>query len=578
MTNNLRIAKIFSQIAEILEVQGENPFRIRAYRRAAQTIEALSEDISDISAKGELTGITGIGTDLAGKIREFIETGRISFFEDLKKKVSPAFLKLIDIPGVGPKTAKLLVDELKIKDIDDLEAKAKAHRLSKLPGIRRKTEENIIRGIQIIKRGRERVSLGIALPMAEEIVGALKKAAGISRMEVCGSLRRRKETIRDIDVLVTAARPSEVMDVFVGLSFIKQVIAHGPTKSSAITKEGVQVDVRAVEPESFGAALLYFTGSKEHNIRLREAAVKKGLKINEYGIFSVKSNKRLGGSTEEQIYRMLGLKFIPPELREDRGEIKAAFEDKLPHLVELADIKGDFHVHTKASDGSGSIQDLVKMAAGRGYEYMAVTDHSQSLRVAGGLKERQLLTQVKNIRAINKGLKGFRVLAGTEVDILDDGSIDFRDEVLSKLDIVVAAIHSGFRQSKDKLTKRIIRAMQNRYVSVIAHPTGRLMGSRDAYAVDIDEIFRAARDTNTALEINAFPSRLDLDDTSVKKAAQMGIMLAIGTDTHHADQLDNMKYGLSVARRGWLEKKNILNSFSADEVLKRIRKKRRVIL
>lgn len=578
MTNNLRITEIFNQIAEILEVQGENPFRIRAYKRAAQAIGALSEDVSDVSARGELTGIPGIGADLAAKIREFIKIGRISFFEDLKKKVSPAFLKLIDIPGVGPKTAKLLVDELKIKGIDDLEAKAKAHRLSRLPGIRRKTEENIIRGIQIVKRGRERVSLGIALPMAEEIVAALKKASGISRIEVCGSLRRRKETIRDIDILVTAAAPAKVMDVFIRLPFLKQVIAHGPTKSSAITKEGMQVDVRAVEPESFGAALLYFTGSKEHNIRLREAAVKKGLKINEYGIFSVKSNKRLGGSTEEEIYRMLGLRFIPPELREDRGEVKAALEDQLPRLVELADIKGDFHAHTKASDGSDSLQDLVKAAAGKGYEYLAITDHSQSLHVAGGLKKRELLAQVKNIRAINKRLKGFRVLAGTEVDILDDGSIDFKDEILSELDIVVAAVHSGFKQSKDKLTKRIIRAMQNRYVSIIAHPTGRLMGSRDAYAVDMDEIFRAARDTNTALEINAFPSRLDLDDTSVRKAGQMGIMLAIGTDTHHVGQLDNMKYGLSVARRGWLEKKNILNSFGAEEVLKRTRKKRRVIL
>ncbi len=572
MTNNLKIAEIFNQIAEILEVQAENPFRIRAYRRAAQNIEALSEDVGEIAKRDELTDIPSVGADLAGKIREFIGTGKVAFFEGLKKKVSPAFLKLIDIPGIGPKTAKTLVNKLKIKSINDLESKAKAHKLSSIPGIRRKTEENILKGIQIVRKGKERVSLGLALPMAEEIVLALKNASQINQIAACGSLRRRKETIRDIDILITTTSPVDVMNTFIKLPFIKRVLAHGPTKSSAITKEDMQVDVRAVEPRSFGAALLYFTGSKEHNIRLREAAVKKGLKINEYGVFSVKTNKRLGGETEEEIYRVLRLRFIPPELREDRGEIKAALENKLPHLVELTDIKGDFHVHTKASDGSDSIDDLVRAAIRRGYKYLAITDHSQTLAVAGGLKERELLNQVKNIKNINKKLKDFRVMAGAEVDILDDGSLDFKDEVLSELDIVVAAIHSGFKQSKEKLTKRIIKAMQNRYVNIIAHPTGRLMGSRDAYAVDMDEVFKAARDTNTALEINSFPSRLDLDDTSARRAGSMGVVLAIGTDTHHVDQLDNMKYGLSVARRGWLEKKNILNCFNAEEVLRRLKK------
>lgn len=572
MTTNLEIARIFNQIADILEIQAENPFRIRAYRRAAQNIEALSGDVAEIAKRGELTKIPGIGNDLAGKITDFIKTGEIEFFEKLKKETPPVLLELIKIPGIGPKTAKVLVDKLKIKDIKDLEEKAKAHKLARLPGIREKTEENILRGLEIVRKEKERMPLGIALPLAEEVIAYLKKQAPVNQIISCGSLRRQKESVRDIDILVTSSEPKEVMDAFIRLPLIKEVLVHGPTKSSAIIEEGIQVDVRVVEPKSFGAALMYFTGSKEHNIRIRELAVKKGLKVNEYGIFRIRSEKRLGGKTEEEIYKILGLSFVPPELREDRGEIETARKNKLPKLIKIDDIKGDFHVHTNASDGSNSLEELAEAAIKKGYEYITISDHSKTLPVAGGLKDRELLNQIKAIKKLNKRLKGFKILAGTEVDILEDGSLGFKDEILTQLDIVVAAIHTGFKQSKEKLTGRIIKAMQNKYVNIISHPAGRLMGKRDAYPLDMEEIFKVAKETNTALEINAFPQRLDLDDINSRRAKELGIMLAIGTDTHSIDQLENMKYGLSVARRAWLEKKDLLNAYSPEEVLKKIRK------
>ena len=573
MTNNLEIATILNQIADILEIKSEkNLFRIRAYRRAAQTVENLSEDIAQIAKRGALTDIPGIGNDLAEKISDFLAHGNMRFFEQLKKEIPPALLELNKIPGIGPKTAKLLVDELKIKNINDLEKKAKAHKLASVPGMREKTEENILRGIQIIKKGKERIHLGIALPLAEEIISYLKRLSQIDQIAACGSLRRQKETIRDIDILVTSKSPKKIMDTFVRLPLIKEALSHGLTKSSAITKEGMQVDVRVVEPKSFGAALMYFTGSKEHNIRLRELAVKKGLKLNEYGIFDTKTQKRVGGNTEKEIYGILGMDFIEPELREDSGEIEAAKKHRLPKLLELKDIRGDFHVHTKASDGSNSIEELADAAIKKGYEYLAITDHSKSLAIAGGLKERELLNQINTIGKINKKLKGFRILTGTEVDIMDDGSLDFDDEILARLDIVIAAIHTGFKQSREKLTRRMVKAMQNKRVNIIAHPTGRLLGARDPYSLDMEEIFKAANETNTALEINAFGQRLDLNDTNARRAKALNAMIAISTDTHNVFQLENMRYGVSVARRAWLEKPDVLNTYTASQILKKIKK------
>ncbi len=364
------------------------------------------------------------------------------------------------------------------------------------------------------------------------------------------------------------------MKTFVHLPGTKQVLMHGPTKSSIVTNEGIQVDLRVVEDESFGAALAYFTGSKEHNIRLREMAVKKGLKINEYGVFREKDDKKLGGKDEEDVYRILGLPFIPPEIREDRGEIETGLKGRIPKLIEMKDIKGDLHVHTKMSDGSHTLNELIEAARAKGYEYIAVTDHSKGLGVARGLNEERLMEEKKEIEAINKKLKGFKLLIGIEVDIRSDGRLDFSDDVLSGMDIVVASIHSGFKQSKEQLTKRLVSAMKNPYVSVIAHPTGRLIGERDPYDIDMENILKIAKETGTALEINAYPLRLDLNDIYVKKAKELGIKFAISTDTHVVSQFDYMYYGVSIARRGWLEKKDVLNTLSYEQLLKELRKKR----
>lgn len=570
---NQEIAKIFNDIADILEIKGENPFRIRAYRRAAMNIEGLAKEVSEIP-KEELIKIPGIGQDLAGKIEEYVKTGKLDFYENLKKEVPEGLSKLLSVPSLGPKTAKLLYERLKIKDLDELERLAREHKLSGLPGIKDKTEENILKGIEMLKRGIERQPLGKVLPLANDIYEHLKREAPVNKISLAGSIRRWKDTIKDIDILATSKDPKTVMNVFIHLPHVKEVLMRGPTKSSIVTNEGIQVDLRVVEEESFGAALAYFTGSKAHNIRLREMAVKAGLKINEYGIFREKDNKKLGGEKEEDIYRILGLPYIPPELREDAGEIEAAIENRLPTLVELKDIKGDLHVHTKLSDGSHDFDELIKAAMDRGYEYIAITDHSKGLGIARGLTIEKLLDEKKEIDSINKRLKGFRLISGTEVDIRSNGEMDFPDEILKRLEIVVASIHSGFRQGKDKIMKRLISAMRNPYVSIIAHPTGRLIGERDPYDIDIEEILKVAKETGTAIEINAYPLRLDLNDIYAKKAKDMGVPIVISTDTHIVSQFDYMAYGVSIARRGWLEKKDVLNTLPCDLLLEKLKKKK----
>lgn len=570
---NFEIAAIFNEIADLLEIKNENPFRIRAYRKAAQNIESLTQDIEDIAKQDALEEIPGIGKDLAGKIKETIATGKLKYYEKLKKQIPAVILEMMSIPSIGPKTAKLLYDKFKMKSIDQLERLAKAHKICGLPGIKEKTEENILRGIALFRKGKERMPLGVALPIATEIINKLKALPEIDKINYAGSLRRMKETIRDIDILVTSNKPERIMETFVSLPRVKEVLAHGETKSSVFLKDGIQVDIRVVEPECFGAALLYFTGSKAHNIHLRKMANEMGYKISEYGIFKQKSDRRVAGKEECDVYKVLGLTYIPPELREDTGEIEIAKEKKLPPLVEIKDILGDFHVHSKWSDGAHSFEELAEAAKKRGYQYIAITDHTKSLPIAGGLEEGELKKQIKEIRKINKKLKGIALLASAEMDILSDGRLDISDDLLAQLDIVVAAIHSGFKQSKEQLTKRIINAMKNRYVHIIAHPTGRLMGTRDAYELDFEEIFKVAKDTNTALEINAFPQRLDLNDINSRWACESGVTLAIATDAHTTDQLDNMKLGIAVARRGWLGKKNLLNTLPLQALLKKISKK-----
>ncbi|MBI4688151.1 MAG: DNA polymerase/3'-5' exonuclease PolX [Nitrospirae bacterium] len=569
---NQEIAKIFNEIADILEIKGDNPFRIRAYRKAAQNIDSFTMDVSEASEE-ELMGIPGIGHDLAGKVIEYVKTGHIKTYEELSKEVSPGFIELLSVPGLGPKTARLLHDKLKIKNLDELERLAKAGKLKGLPGIQAKTEQNILKGIDMRKRYSERQPIARVLPLAEEIIKRLREKTPLKKLSLAGSLRRWKETIKDIDILATSTDPAKGMSGFIHLPEVRDILSHGPTKSSIVTHEGIQVDLRVVDDSSFGSALAYFTGSKEHNIRLREMAVKKGLKINEYGIFKAATGEKIGGEDEADVYKALGIPFIPPEMREDNGEIDLAITGKLPSLIELRDIRGDLHVHSRWSDGSHDFSELINEAKKRGYEYIAVTDHSKGLGIARGMSVERILEQVKEIRAINKKLTGFKLLAGTEVDIRSNGALDYPDEILRELDIVLASIHSGFRQSSEQLTGRLISAMKNPYVSVIAHPTGRLIGERDAYEVDMDEFLRAANETETAIEINAYPLRLDLNDVSARKAMEMGISLVISTDAHILPQFDYMAFGIGIARRGWLKKSDVLNTYGAEALLKRLKRK-----
>ncbi len=567
---NSDISAIFREITKILEIKGDNPFRIRAYERAAQNIEGLTEDIEDYIRADRLTDIPGVGKDLAEKITEYVRTGRIKAYEDLKKTLPAGLLDLLNIPSVGPKTAKLLYEKLKIKGISDLEKAIEKNKLQGLFGIKEKTIENILKGIAVLKRGRERMTLAHAMQVAGEFVGALKKLSEVTRISVAGSLRREKETVRDIDVLVSSKKPKKIMDVFTGLANVGALLAKGESKSSVRTKDDVQIDCRAVEEKSFGAALLYFTGSKNFNIKIRQLAIRRGLKINEYGVF--RKGKFVCGRTEEEIFKILGMPYIEPELREDAGEIELARRFQLPQLIELKDIKGDLHDHSKWSDGANSIEEMAEAAKKRGYSYIAITDHSQSLKIAGGLTIAELKKKKQQIDKVNSKLRNFKVLYGTEVDIDSEGSLDYKDEILKEFDVVVAAIHTGFKQSKLQLSKRLIRACQNRYVHIIAHPTGRLWGTRDAYDIDIDGVFKAARDTHTYLEINSFPQRLDLNSQHCRRAKEIGAKLVIDTDAHTTEQLDTMKLGVSVARRGWLSRENVINTLPLENLLKSLKK------
>jgi len=568
---NTDIVSLFNALADLLEIKGENPFRIRAYRRAALAIDALGKDVTALSEK-ELLEIPGIGRDLAGKISEYLRSGKMEAYERLKQELPEGLITLLSVPGLGPKTVNLLYREYHVTDIDQLEDLARTHRLSTLRGIKEKTEAGILKGIEMIRRYAARYPLGKVLPISLEIKEYLKATAPVNRIEVAGSIRRWKETVRDIDILCTAKDPHAVMKIFAAMPDIRQVLMKGPTKSSVLTKPGIQVDLRVVEEDSFGSALAYFTGSKEHNIRLRELAVRAGLKLNEYGIFREKDNKKLGGRYEEDIYTVLGLQYVPPELREDRGEIEAAQSNALPELVELTDIRGDLHVHSTWSDGSLEIEDLVREQVAKGYAYTALTDHSKGLGVARGLSEERLLEQIAVINAYNRKLKGFRILTGTEVNIKNDGSLDFDDAMLKKLDVVIASVHTGFKQSKEQLTQRIVRAMQNPYVSIIGHISGRLINERDAYELDMEQVLDTAAKTRTALEINAYPLRLDLSESYVKTAKEKNVPIVISTDSHARGQFDNMQYGVAIARRGWLEKRTILNTLPAAGLLKKLAK------
>lgn len=559
-----KISRIFRDIANILEIKGESIFRARAYERAARNIEALREDIQDLINEGRIEEIPGVGGDLAEKIKEIVKEGGLKFYEDLKKTIPEGLIELLSIPSVGPKSARLFFDRLKIKNIIELEAAAKDGRLLSLEGIKKKTVDNILKGISLFKKGQERMDLHSAISLSENLLSGLRRIPAVGKVSVCGSLRRMKDTIRDIDILAVSDSPEEVMDGFVKLPEVKGIIAKGDTKSTIITRENHQVDLRVVEGKSYGAALIYFTGSKNFNIKIRQLAIKKGLKINEYGVFKLKGKKgqQLRAGTEEEVFRTIGLSFIEPQLREDEGEIELAAKNNLPDLVCLKDIKGDLHCHSNYSDGNNSIAEMARAAGDLGYEYINITDHSQGLKVARGLSLKELERKRKEIERENSGRRKIRILFGAEVDIDSEGGLDYPDDVLSAFDVVVAAIHSGFKQSKRQITRRLVEACKNRFVDIIAHPTGRLWGTRDGYEIDFDEFFKAAKDNSTALEINAYPLRLDLNDRGCRKAKEMGIKLAVSTDSHSADQLKFMGLGVACARRGWLTKDDLINTLS----------------
>lgn len=569
------VSDIFREITKILELKGDNPFRIRAYERAAQVVEDLGEDLERLVKEDKLLSVSGIGVDLANKIKEIFLTGNLSYYQKLKKSIPEGLIKMLQIPSLGPKTVKLIYDKLHIDSIKALEKAARDGRLQQLERIKAKTEENILRGIELLEKGKKRTPLYFALCIADDFVKEIKKVKEVERITVAGSLRRRKETIGDIDILVSSLNPNKVMDSFTSLSLVNKVLAKGTTKSSVITQDNIQVDLRVVDKNSFGSALLYLTGSKDFNIKLRHLALKQGYKINEYGVFPTKDknkDKALAGKTEESIFSLMGMQYIVPELREDKGELEASLDKNLPELVELKDIKGDLHVHSEYSDGRGSIKDIVEVARVLGYKYIGISDHSQGLKVAGGLSIKELYKKIEEIRYINRKTKGIKVLCGAEVDILKDGSLDYPDSVLRELDYVIAAIHSGFKQSKEQLTKRIILACKNKYVNIIAHPTGVLWGKREPYQVDLEQVFKTASDYQVALEVNCHTQRLDLDGASAMRAKNAGVKLFLGTDAHEPLNLKLIHLGVSVARRGWLEKKNILNCSDTAELTKWLKK------
>jgi DNA polymerase (family 10) len=549
-------------MADILEFKGEIPFKINAYRKAARIIQDLTDDIEVLAKEGKLQDIPGVGSGIAKKIDEYIKTGKMTKYEEIKADIPASLIDLLGIQGLGPKSLALAYKELGVKNLLDLQRAIENGSLAKLPQMGDKKIENIKRGIKLFQASKERILLGFALPEVWALIDELKKLPEVSNISPAGSLRRLKETIGDIDILVTGKDGRKIIDYFVHLPQVKEILASGETKGSIITEDGVQVDVRVVEENSFGAALQYFTGSKAHNIKLREMAKKKGLKINEYGVF--KGDEKIGGKDEKDVYQALDLPWIPPEIREDLGEIEQAIDHKVPELVQLEDIQGDLHIHSNYSDGSSSIEEIALNAKELGYKYIAICDHSQSVKYAGGLTEDELLRQIDEIAMLNEKLDGIRILAGNEVDIKHDGSLDYPDKILEKLDIVIAAIHMGFRHN---VTERICKAMEHPLVDIVAHPTGRLISTREGYIVDLSKILEKASKTNTVLEINAYYERLDLNDINCRRASELGCKFAISTDAHHLQQLWMMKLGIGVARRAWLNKNLIINTQPLNSIL-----------
>ncbi len=558
---NEDIASVFDRIADLLDIEAANPFRVRAYRNGARTVRGLGREVSELVAEGnDLKKLPGIGKELAHKIDEILHTGTVKALEELHETVPASLEALLRIPSLGPKRVNMLFKDLGIQNLEQLEKAARKGRLRALPGFGIKTEQHILDSIDSQRVKKQRVTRATAMQYAQPLVSYLEGTAGVKDVVLAGSYRRGSETVGDLDILVTAKKSSSVMERFVGYEDVADVVSKGGTRATVILGCGLQVDLRVVEKDSFGSALHYFTGNKAHNIQIRRLGQQAGLKINEYGVF--RGEKHIAGKTEASVFKAVGLPVIPPELREGRGEVEAARLRRLPKLVELADLKGSLHTHTTATDGRASLRDMALAAKKRGYDYLAITDHSQRLTMVNGLDAERLLQQVEKIDRLNEQIEDITILKGIEVDILEDGALDLPNQVLSHLDLVIGAVHGYFNLSRKKQTVRILRAMDNRYFSILAHPTGRLLNAREAYDVDVERIIRNARERGCFLELNSQPKRLDLDDVYCRAAKQEGVMISINSDAHSEKDLDNLHFGISQARRAWLEKADVLNTRS----------------
>jgi len=568
---NIDIVGIFKKMANLLEIQGANPFRIRSYRNAARNLSNNQRNVSDMIEEGaDLTNLPGIGNDLAEKIKEIVKTGSLSKLEEIEAKIPSGLDKLFKISGLGPKRVKALYRNLEVHDLKDLKRAAEKGKIHELKGFGRKMERLILEDLEQMDGKEERIKLVEAEQRAKPLVAYLKKIKGIKEVIVAGSFRRRKETIGDLDILATCENGSKVMDQFTNYEDVRKVISKGKTRSSVVLRSGLQVDLRVLSQDSYGAALHYFTGSKSHNIAIRRLAVKKKIKINEYGVF--KKEKRISGKTEKEVYDAVGLAFIEPELRENRGEVEAAQEGRLPVLINLDNLRGDLHTHTTETDGRNRLEEMARAAKDRGYEYLAVTEHSKKVAMAKGLDAKRLKRQIEEIDRLNEKLEGIVLLKGIEVDILKDGSLDLPDEILKELDLTVCSVHYNRNLSQKKQTERIIRAMDNPHFNILAHPTGRLIDEREPYEVDLEKIMEAARDRGCFLEINAHPDRLDLSSRYCKLAKEIGLKVIISTDAHSLTDLDFMRFGVYQARRGWLETEDVINTRSWEQLRKMLQR------
>ena len=578
---NKEISRIFYEIADYLEME-KVPFKPYAYQQAAAILETLPESVEEIYKEGgvkALEEIPGVGKSIAEKIEEYLKTGKIKYYQEFKKKLPLDLEEITGVEGVGPQKAKILYQKLGIRNLKDLEKAAKSRKISPLFGFGEKTEQNILEGIAFLKKSKGRFLLGDILSRVKEISEKLERLKEVEQISAAGSIRRKKETIGDVDILITtkdsaSAKDSadKIMDFFVRLPGIVKIWMKGPSKSSIRMAEGFDVDLRVVKKKSYGSALQYFTGSKEHNIVVRRIAIEKGLKLSEYGLF--RGKKMIAGWSESGIYKALGLAWIEPELRENQGEIEAAIRqaqgkvNKLPKIIGYQDIKGDLHCHSDWDGGENTIEEMAQAAVGMGYQYLGISDHTKFLRIENGLDEKELERRNKEIDKLNQKYGNFRILKSAETNILNDGSIDIKDEALKKMDYVIAGVHSSFKIEKEKMTERIIRAMKNPHIDVLSHPTGRILKKRDEYQIDFDKILRAAKEYGVVLEINSYPERLDLNDRNIHRAKEAGVKMVINTDSHHKDQLNLMEFGIAQARRGWAEKEDIANAWPLDKMLK----------